>query len=149
MPGVAVPGGTDRGGHLGVERLPDEGVAEGQAAARVGEHPGCAGLVERGDEGGDSSAEDGGQVGDGELHAEQRGGAEHFPGGRGDEAEPVRDRAREGVGHGAGRELRGAAGGDRDAAGAGERSEHLGEVQRVAGRAGGEIQQPGVRSAAD
>ena len=47
-----------------------------------------------------------------------------------------------------GRELRGAGGRDRDAARPGERGQHLGEVERIARRAGREPQQPGVRPAA-
>ena len=148
VPGVAVPGGAHRGGHLGVERLPDQRVPEREADAGIGQHPHRPGLVERGDQGGDGPAEHRGQVGDPELHSEQRRRAEHLPRRRGDEAEPVRDGAGQRVGHGAVRELGGARRRDRDAARPCERGQHLGEVERIARRPGGEAEQPGVRSAA-
>ena len=88
------------------------GWRNARPAAGIGQHPGRPGFVKRGDQGGDGSAEHRGQIGDRELHAEQRGGAEHLPGGGGDEPEPVRDGAGQRVGHGADGELGGAVGSD-------------------------------------
>ena len=73
MPGVPVPGGPHRGRHLCIERLPDEGVSKRQTAARIREHPGRAGLVERGHESGDRSAQHRRQIGDRELHCDDLG----------------------------------------------------------------------------
>ncbi len=148
VPGVAVPGGAHRGGHLRVERLPDERVPESEGGAGIGQHPHRPGLVERGDQGGNGPAEDRGQVGDRELHSEQRRRAEHLPGRPGDESEPVCDGAGQRVWHGARREAGGARVGNRDAARPGQRGQHLGEVERVASRAVGQLQQPRVRPAA-
>ena len=125
-------------------------MPEGQAdaAGGVGEHAGGAGLVQGRDQVGHAAAEHGGQVGERELDAEQRRRAQHLPGGRGDEAEPVRDGPGQRVGNRVGRELRGARRRDGDAAGPGERGEQLGEVERVARRPGGQPQQAGVRPSA-
>ena len=100
VPGVPMPGGADGGRHLRVQRLPDQRVAERQAVDGIGQHAGRAGLVERRHQVGHGPAEHGGQIGDRELHAEQRGGAEHLPGRCGDESEPVSDNPRQRVRHG-------------------------------------------------
>ena len=90
--GLAVPGGPHRGRDLLVQGGADHRVPEPEAAARLGQHAGGPGLVHGRDQVRDAPAEHGGQVGDGEVHAQQGGGAQDLPHPGGHEAEPVRDR---------------------------------------------------------
>ena len=105
--GLAVPGGPDRGRDLLVQGGPDHRVPEPEAAARLGQHAGGPGLVHGRDQVRDTPAEHGGQVGHGKVHAQQGGRAQDLPHPGGDEAEPVRDRGRQGVGRAVAGQLRG------------------------------------------
>ena len=66
-------------------------MTEPQAVARLDEHACGPGLVHGRDQVRDAPAEYGGQVGHGEVHAQQGGGAQDLPHPGRNEAEPVRD----------------------------------------------------------
>ena len=110
--------------------------------------PAAQRLVHRRDQVGHAAAEHDGQVGHGEVHAEQGGGPQHLPHRAGHEAEPVGDGRGQGARGRAAGQLGGARAGHGQAGAAVQRRDQLGQVERVARGAVGEAQQAGVRPAA-
>jgi hypothetical protein len=139
-----MPGGPDRPGHLVVQRGPDQRVPEFQPLARFGQHPDGACLVDGRYQVRDAAPQHDGQVGHGEVNAQQGRGAQHHTHRAGHEPQPVRDRRRQRAWCRIARQLGRARFGHGQASGTGQRGDQLGEVQRVARRSLRQPQQPVV-----
>ena len=89
--GLAVPGGPHGRRDLLVQGGADHRVPEPEAVTRLDQNAGRLGLLHGRDQVRDAPAEHGGQIRDGEVHAQQGGGAQDLPYPGRNEAEPVRD----------------------------------------------------------
>ena len=123
-------------------------MPEPEAGAGLGQHPGGTRLLHRRDQVRHAAAQHDRQIGDRELHPEQRRRLQCLARGPGDEAEAVGYGRGQGAGRGTARQRGGARLGDGQAGAAGQRRDQLGDIQRVARRPVGEPQQVAVRLAA-
>ena len=123
-------------------------MPEPEAGAGLGQHPGGTRLVHRRDQLGHAAAQHDRQVGDRELHPEQRRCLQCLACRPSDEAEAIGYGRGQGAGRGTARQRGGARFGDGQAGAAGQRGDQLGDVERVARRPAGEPQQVAVGLAA-
>ena len=123
-------------------------MAEPQAVAGLGQYADRACLVHRGDQVRHAPAEHDGQIGDREVRAEQGRRAQDLAYRPGHETEAISD----GRGQGARRRTAGQFGasrlGDGQAGAAGQRGDQFGDVERVARRSVGELEQVVIGPAA-
>ena len=159
---VPVPGGAHRRRHFLVKRRADQRVPEAKAVTRFGEHARDARLVDSREQVRQAAAEHDRQVGDLEVHAEQRRSPQHVAHRAGDETKAVRDHRGQGAGDRAGNGAARLGAGEVSPAGercrarwrqrqvrtAHQRGDKLGEVERVARRSFGQPEKAAVRPAA-
>ena len=123
-------------------------MPEPETIAGLGQHAGGAGPLNGRDQVGHAATQDGRQVRDGKIHAQQRGRPQYLTHRPGNEAKAVRDGRRQGARDGTAGQLGGSRVGNGQAGAASQRGDQFGDIERIARGAVSEPQQLVVRPAA-